>query len=271
MNRPMLGRGVVVVVVVVAGAPSLLGLRAARIRAYRIGCQSQLRQLGYGSMAYACDWSEVFPTRVSRKGGVLNGVYRLPFIGFDTATIVGARGSIFAPGYALGGWAFLFRDYVKNDYDLAVCPDGWYAKDDFLKRWDGRDVNGLYSEKMSYLWLAARDASTAVANGQRSADGEIPTTASDKPDLHTSADYVLWAGAGSGFGISGNHQRNKARAGTAAGWPTFDPAKPSDGPAEDRPSYSTAVRIDCRSSSREFLDLSVYRYIVDVTPRVHVW
>ena len=273
MTRRMLGRGLVVAVVVVAGGLSLVGLRAARLGAFRVACQSNLRRLGNGSIAYACDWDEWFPTCISRKGGVLNGVYRLPVIGFDTGTALGSRWASYPPGYSVGGWAYLLRDYVMNDFDAAVCPDGWYTKRDFLQPWDGRDPKDLYSDKMSYLWLVARDVPSAVANGQRSVD--VKTEFADRggggPTVLLSADYVLWAGAGDGFGISGNHQQNKAGKGNVAGWPAFDPADPSAGWAKDRPTYRNVVRRDCRSESREFLDLPMYRYIVDASPRVHVW
>lgn len=275
MTRRMLGRDLVVTVVVVAVTLVFVGLRAARIRSYEAACQSNQRQLTYACFGYACDWRCKLPPRTARPGGVLNGVYRLPVIGFDSAT-AWTWGS-YAPGgdgvSYLGGWGFLMRDYLKNDFDVAACPDGWYTKDDLLQPWDGKGIGTLYSEKMGYLWLPHRDVPTAAANGRRSVDTEadLLRTSSDKPEMFVMADYVMWVGDRNTFRISGNHQRTKAGNAAPARWPEFNPDEPGSGPGRDRPTYSNAVRLDVKLARREFLDLSMYRYIVDVTPRVHVW
>ena len=134
---------------------------------------------------------------------MLNGAYRLPVIGFDTATVVGSPGAWYPPAYPLGGWGYLLRDYLKNDFDVATCPDGWYTKDDFLQPWDGGSFKRLYSEKVPFVWLVDRELPTAAANGKRSADlkADVARVASDQPMLLITADYILWAGIGNGFVI----------------------------------------------------------------------
>ena len=266
--------GVVVLAVTVAAMMGLAALQEARTASLEEHCRGNLRQLTYAALAYGGDWKERLPTRISREGGVLNGVCRLPITGFDTATLAGGYPHVPGiPGYPVGGWGFLMRDFLKNDFDVSACPDGWYAAKDFMHRWDAKDPAGLYSEKMGYLWLPYRTRTTAAANGRRSVDSgkDIVRTCSDRPDLIVVADYVLWMGQGNTFRIAGNHTVNRASSKPCSQWPRFDPYAPSSGPPADRPACSNAAPLDARVKRRDFGKLPVYRYVVDYAPRVHIW
>ena len=214
MPRRLLPGVTVTVVVLIGVVMAAVGLRAARLRAFEVRCQGNLRQMTYAAMAYCGNWNEQLPTRLQGTEGALNEVCRLPCIGFDTVTIWDWGTFVAAEDgpSLLGGWAFMMRDYLKNDYDLAICPGGWYGLDDLMHKWDGARPGGLYSDKMGYLWLIHRATPTASANGRRSTDKEadILHVGSDFPGLLAMTDYIMWVGHDNGFRISGNHQRSRA-------------------------------------------------------------
>ena len=136
------------------------------------------------------------------------------------------------------------RDYLKNDWDIYACPDGWFRKADFLGKWGGtygvtyfgpndasswETSNALYSGRTGYLWLphraltrpsASADGICAVS-GFDDTPGEIAKTASDLPGLLVLADFAYGQGRwynrcpgtfgsgagsdGSGCGLGSNH------------------------------------------------------------------
>jgi prepilin-type N-terminal cleavage/methylation domain-containing protein len=219
-------------------------LSRARKQALQASCGSNARQLTYGALAYANDWKEQLPTRFNKFAGDpgtrLTDLSRLPLIGFDTCTIWdwGTYESPYltSPGYGfnwLGGFAFLMRDYMKNDWDVAVCPDGFYTKESFLQKWPGPVaynyycpylVIGMYGSpnegQIGYIWLPHRPvsgSSTAATNCSSTptpmqvsdTPGEISKTASDLPSLLVSVDWNHFGGRyydGCGVGSCGGGQ-----------------------------------------------------------------
>ena len=274
MPRRFIGAGLVVAILGVALMIALPTLEAARLVALASSSDSNMRQITYAGLAYGCDWNEQFPTRGGQPGEELNIVARLPVIGFDTttqwdwATYADTQGQ-----NRLGGWGFIMRDYLKNDFRITVSTDGWFAKDDLLKPWEAGGPATLYSGRSGYLWLPHRAVATAGANGKLSVDAEkeIVRVASDIPSLFVMTDYIVWIGDGDTFRIAGNHQRTKAPNTPPAQWPRFDPEAPGAGNADDRPASSGAARVDARVKRRDFLDLEMYRYILDFTPKAHVF
>ena len=224
-------------------------LSRARKQALQVSCGSNERQTTYAALAYANDWEEQLPSRWGNSGnvgggnpiGILSALYRLPVIGFDTATIwdwwtynVAYPGYNVTPDVTLGGLAFVMRDYLKNDFDIYICPDGWYGRDDMMHKWSGcygdqyygpvcscgsgaNCSDGLFNYKTGYLWLPQRALTVAVGSacGQTMDDkaGEISKTASDLPSLLVVADFNYWSdrwyydcgGVRSACGMGANH------------------------------------------------------------------
>ena len=123
----------------------------------------------------------------------------------------------------------MLRDYLKNDFDIYACPDGWYTKATFMTKWGGAyygdhwpfEVNwaspmssngGLVDYRTGYLLLPHRLIRGDVAgdpyggNGTRVGQncspagvaqtdkpGEVAKTASDLPELHLLADNNIFA------------------------------------------------------------------------------
>ena len=87
---------------------------------------TETRQICYSILAYGNDWDEQLATRAGfpdHSGGgympMLSNLWRLPIIGFDTATVwdwqtYSHTGYIGSDAVALGGAAFVMRDYLKN-------------------------------------------------------------------------------------------------------------------------------------------------------------
>ena len=124
-------------------------LSRARKQALQVSCGSNQRQVTYAALAYGNDWAEQLPPRWGYSRRINTGdlwahlqtFVRLPIIGFDTATIWDWQ-TYTAPGYIgsnsyLAGLSFVMRDYLKNDFDILACPDGYFTKDDFVKKWSG--------------------------------------------------------------------------------------------------------------------------------------
>ena len=226
-------------------------LSRARKQALQVSCGSNARQVTYAALAYGNDWEESLPTQFGEKptnnqgnpNAGLMWLTRLPVIGFDTATIwdwYTYRSGPYVDNL-LGGLAFVMRDYLKNDFDVYVCPDGWYKKSDMVFKWSGGygtiagPVNypsgdsgwdftdGLASYKSGYLWLAQRyiPAYTTAASlcggpvNTTDKPGDIARTASDLPALLIICDmnsFHLHSSAGCGrpanlsqCGVAGNH------------------------------------------------------------------
>ena len=145
-------------------------LSAARKQALRVSCGSNERQLVYGMLAYSSDWKGELPTRDGRSHPNLMMVARLPVIGFDTTTvwiptvecspreIVGAAFFWWCPS-GMGGVGYVMRDYLKNDWDVAYCPDGWYERTQLIVR------DFYHPVTTGYHWLPHRPDMSACCCG----------------------------------------------------------------------------------------------------------
>ena len=232
---------VVIGIIAVLIAILMPALSRARKQALAVSCGSNERQVVYAALAYANDWKQSLPTRT----GYINptGTYgasgntfwphpwlctiaRLPVIGWDTVTIWDWRTYDFdqqaGDESMLGGWAFMLRDYLKNDVDIMTCPDGWYETPGWYQRWDGYyDVRGpwhtggngaafdderggLMSYHGGYLWLPHRIVRRGSTPGawcggtQPTTDRieDVSTKASGKPDLLVMADFNIFSTRG---------------------------------------------------------------------------
>ena len=145
---------VVIGIIAILIAILMPALSRARKQALQVSCGSNIRQLTYAALTYANDWKENLPARFgdSHYCGpmgyttcdwdnpcwVLDVTVRLPVIGFDTYTVLDAVGcdpyfQILPCGtghtascdHRVGGRGFMMRDYLKNDFDVWACPDGF--------------------------------------------------------------------------------------------------------------------------------------------------
>ena len=245
-------------------------LSRARKQALAVSCGSNERQIIYAALAYGNDWEESLPTKGFPDGSVacptgnplagLSQLCRLPVIGFDTVTIW--DWATYDNGYTtwglkwLGGLGFVMRDYLKNDFDIYACPDGWFKKSDFMKKWNGGSSNlyvgpsvygpyywdftsSLNDWRTGYQWLPHRPISYSPLGagyiGAWTAEptdkpGDIAKSASDLPSLLIIADYATLQdryydvagcppGARSGgclAGIAANHTMSGYRGGRAS-------------------------------------------------------
>jgi hypothetical protein len=153
----------------------------------------------YGALAYANDWKDVLPsfspgdvrywndwnrpfpdTVINRRN--LHTWSRLPIIGFDTTTNVN-------PVHRQqGGLAFVMRDYLKSDWDMAFCPESWFEK----------RGKGLVPDEPKVptgtLYLGHRPPSEKDV-GNPYIDGDIPTSASDPASWALFTDMTIMTGA----------------------------------------------------------------------------
>ena len=212
-------------------------LSRARKQALQVSCGSNERQIVYAALSYGNDWEESLPAHMAEQiqcatGNPLYGLShlaRLPVIGFDTETIwdwatymtTGYGGIATAcSGNYLGGLGFVMRDYLKNDMDIYSCPDGWFPRREFMKKWGsfpidawvGPAVSGVpfrwnFSSSLNdwrtgYQWLPHRPPTHTQPDGTVGGDylgswgvvptdgpGDIAKTASDLPSLYMIADY----------------------------------------------------------------------------------
>ena len=218
---------VVIGIIAILIAILMPALSRAQKQALQVSCGSNARQLTLAAISYANDWKKRLPTRLGHSGdpgylagseaGLLSFHARLPVIGFDTRTVVDSD-TYYASWWAmkfLGGWGYMMRDYLKNDFDVAACPDGYYSIDDYFTPWDGTvdyveagptadmfEGPGLLSYKAGYLWLPNRYASWDVtATNCDPGGGIVPTDTPgniaksmfDKPDLLIVADFNFFA------------------------------------------------------------------------------
>ena len=206
-------------------------LSRARKQALQVSCGSNERQVTYAALAYGNDWEEQLPTLWGNGRLGMHNYARLPIIGFDTTTIWDWA-TYESTGYGmnwLGGFAFMMRDYMKNEWDVAMCPDGFYKKSDILHKWPGYAAYSYYLEylvfgmygspnvgQLGYLWLPHRPPTiptaatmcSGSAQPQECSDkpGDISKTASDLPSLLISTDWNHFGGryySGCGFGGCG--------------------------------------------------------------------
>ena len=271
-------------------------LSRARKQALQVSCGSNERQMTYAAIAYANDWKEQLP-RVHElplpNWFELWRWIRLPIIGFDTGTIwnmatYASIDSRFTPatGYdpvGPGGWAFMMRDYLKNDWDIWVCPDGWWDRSTMLTKWDGCTGSCLWNilvkddGSTGYGWLPHRvnsyspcsEGTYAVIPDDK--PRKIAKTASDKPDLLVCIDYIHGHGASAPWGgppvcLSGNHMASPVdrlpRDYPCINWPHYNPLQREVNNPEDMPLGSNRSRIDCRTTWTPFQDLPTITWCV---------
>ena len=198
-------------------------LSRARKQALAVSCGSNIRQNIYATIAYGNDWKEQLPTRVGNYDHFYPQIIlaRLPVIGFDTITVFnyqanfadwGFHGCTGGPGcptacwygWTMGacGYAYVMRDYLKNDWDINFCPDGWFEPGNTLNK------NVFAPQLSGYMYLAhllppgspvtystyvpfncTANPFTGAAGNQTFRAKDTPKTASDKPSLVCSVDY----------------------------------------------------------------------------------
>ena len=276
-------------------------LSRARKQALTASCGSNARQQTYAAIAYANDWKQELPTKIGyfvgdNYGKDLNWPVRLPIIGFDTLTradpMTHCAWNRWAPPNGdpgIGGWGYLMRDYLKNDFDITVCPDGWWDRAALLQKFPGPygecyPPDNIIMRAHTYFWLPHRrlSAQNCFCGGIYPAPDcvqdrpeNIARTASGTPELLIVADFLGWgdwyAGVGPGDAyIVGNHPNTAARGGfnysgfggTAGpdALTYYDPCSPASSPPEDLPMGSNRTRIDCRTTWVPWQDLEKFRW-----------
>ena len=273
---------VVIGIIAILIAILMPALSRARKQALQVSCGSNVRQQIYASLSYANDWREVLPTTFAGGNGyasALADMGRLPIIGWDTVTAccdghcvgvgqpcinVASDGSCTVMWWPSGpnhweytyyGRSFVMRDYLKNDWDVAICPDGFFGfRDQILMQWNHSLQYG------AYLWLAhrpvvpdpARPDSTSPCAGREDNRSDVAKTASDTPTRLLIVDQVNvitdQCGPGRcGAGLIGaNHlmggekllQVNRI---SSCAWPSLCPYQ-----QEQQPMGSNEGRIDAR-------------------------
>ena len=227
-----------------ASRPRSTTSRAAQARAracaLQVSCGSNLRQFAYACIGYSNDFKEKLPDfhRNKRTARIRHQWVRLPIDGFDTATLT-------PPGKFAGGLAYVARHYLKNDWDIVFCPDGWFEKKSALRR-NVMTVNTGYCY-VANLPAPLPEPSKKEAPGKR-APG-VARTASDRPELLIAADMIALAGTPPTT-IATNHlppgnadDRPKTPRGQAnpRKWLKHQPDKPGL-----LPLGGNQVRLDCR-------------------------
>ena len=288
-------------------------LSRARKQALQVSCGSNERQVVYAALAYANDWEEQLPTRYSGESNSLIGwmhpslstVARLPIIGWDTVTIwdwwtyaLQAYGWPPPYGHSLGGSAFMMRDYLKNDMDIYVCPDGWYGKSDWIVKWSGYDWGGgtglgpwdtrgvdwaskLLSYRTGYLWLPHRFIYTAGGQPAKScgpvpdqdSPGKVSKSASDIPELLILTDFTYFTGRlnddcpgldPGGCGIGANHIATSWRKMPLVNSDCTPPVYPPNIGREENPLQMplgmNRARIDARTTWKPWQDWEYFKH-----------
>ena len=279
-------------------------LSRARKQALQVSCGSNERQTVISAIAYANDWKEMLPTRLNAPTDV--GAYwpfvfatRLPIIGFDTTTIINPlpglyEGPMFVgAGLGLGGWSYMLRDYLKNDGDVVICPDGWFTHEQVFRKYEGTDLAGtdagyvlilgsMWRSPVStgiaglgYLWLPHRNtfAKGSVVPGgvtcptpRGNVDGPADNVkkASSLPELLVTTDIIFWQPHTPGDypRIFANHQATDVTAlhFRDANAPAFTPCDISATNPLNLPLGTNVTRLDCRVTWKPMQDVEVFRY-----------
>ena len=266
----LLALGVAIVRIPIGAILRFPGRKAALM----MTCGSNERQMAYGAIAYANDWKQQLPTRSTGGEPMLFAMSRLAIIGFDTATTAGIdviprflpsgktpRG----PPPGIPGLAYLLRDYLKNDWDIIYCPDGWIQEQDGIQRNHFRPV------PLGYQWLPHRvDRSGQCHDKTCTTDkpGDIVRRATDAPKLLLIADFS-WRRLDEGDMFAANHMPIAGFMPPALTPPGRPSAKPSDwlkfgqAPMECLPLGGNVARLDCRVTWTPWQSVDTSRYVVD--------
>ncbi|MHC4201109.1 MAG: type II secretion system protein [Planctomycetota bacterium] len=182
---------VVIAIIGILAGLLLPALAAARERARRTRCASNLKQIGYGCHLYSSDFNEAFPSYANAASIPDPGTYP----GTPAPSIVNTMASL----------GMLYPDFI-SDGKVFLCPSAGFAKaveDDLdatqlrALRTGGRTADTLFAlEHSDYgydcLHTAAHNASVAIA-----ADQPIDATDTDarSPNHDTQGQNVLFIGS----------------------------------------------------------------------------
>ena len=285
-------------------------LSRARKQALQVSCGSNQRQIAYAMLSYGNDWEESLPTLLGEPPGNHQGnppaglswLTRLPVIGFDTATIWDwlTYRTYNNTESLLGGQAFVMRDYLKNDFDIYVCPDGFYKRNNMMTKWSGvitayigpgdhgsgdtgwEYTDALCAYRVGYLWLPHRhipvyQTAASLCGGPVDTDdrpGDISKTASDLPELLMLADmnqFQLHSYAGCGqpadltqCGVAANHNASSYKQipgfRSACSPKIFPPNIGREENPIEMPLGQNRVRIDARTTWLPWQDWGYYTW-----------
>ena len=258
-------------------------------------CADNERLQLYAALAYAIDWRGQLPAAngamptYHSEGFV---VPRLPIVGFDTTTAISIPGFYHTSRcsqfcFGLGGWAFMFRDYLKNEKDVIVCPDGWFRQDDIFKGYLGEELcdprrgglvlgeNVEHFAGLGYFWLPRRrsvapgsveDRTVKCSTPRANVDGaaDVARTAADAPELIVTADVTSWMAYVHGRPLlAANHhgaERGRGLGLRDPGVPVFDPCEANDADDAVLPLGTNKGHLDCRVTWVAFKDIEPFRY-----------
>lgn len=251
--------------------------------------------MAIAQISYSTDWKNFWAMRFGSgdAGRYLLAWIRLPIIGFDTITIIADYGvgdcdQIFLQG----GFGYVMRDYLKNDVEVYICPDGFFEKSDlYVKNPNQLACRALMMDRGgSYLWLPHRGTPSEL-----NVPGGIPCTASyvdqdrdithrsvDKPSQLLQVDLIIWGDRDwtdpvpLHDGMQANHSNSsiRGRSGTCGdfvcSWGQggalrlvqFDPRNKDQNNPEDMPLGSNQCRVDGRVVWKPWQDVEVFRWNV---------
>ena len=279
-------------------------LSRARKQALQVSCGSNERQQVYAAIAYTNDWKEQLPPSTGFGtawfAAEMNAAMciRLPIIGFDTQTVLSIPAFYSPANMGLGGWGYVLRDYLKNDKDVVICPDGWFDTAGVFKPLDaGWDLfvtprmmilNAAmmgHDTGMGYVWLPHRQIVTntvgstsagcaalaCAANTCTDKPRNVVKTASDKPELLVVTDYTLWQCFTSGTPLlASNHQALSNKGGIIWGQALpFTPSNLAATDPESLPLGRNAARVDCRTEWLPGPNMDYFRWTGGYSPQRH--
>lgn len=263
-------------------------LSAARRQALAVSCGSNERQVALGVIAYANDWKEFLPNKdvAPSFGELLMSLSRLPVVGFDSTTVwsytwqrspvTDAFGSSADPS-GMGGLGFVLRDYLKNDWEVGFCPDGWMERNAALVR------DFFQPAIWGYCYLPHRPSGPTVScslSGERAVDRSVDVArkASGQPSLMVLADanfrltqcvsFLPGPYATASGRFFANHMATSARppgpmlplsaGGTPSfqDWPLYDPHD-----SEVMPTGMNTARLDARTVWVPWQEVVANRYL----------
>ena len=314
---------VVIGIIAVLIAILMPALSRVQSQALATACASNERQVVIAATAYANDWRNQLPTQ-NGVANVTSGITwhlsdcpRLPIVGFDTSTIVEPLGAIYdttttsgVPATSgIGGWAFMLRDYLSNNVEVTVCPDGWWSTEQMFEPADVLSVPPLYALRRrtfplpgpvftdpltgqgGYLWLPHREGQPASstecsceaacpAGDQVDHRRNVARTSRSKPEMLVTADLILWHDQpGFPMQLLANHvgvdTRGAAIRSSDASPFIDDPVSAND--ADELPLGTNVARVDGRTTWVPFQETCVYRFAVmgiPAPPRLlayHMW